>query len=98
MFKVFLSLDSSEEVRKDEKWFFHLLSILFTQAADNLRKKMFQSLSEWKIQMLDVMSSKHSVVSLPDENILGITNRTVEIEQQKIINDVKMFSNDCNFV
>ena len=55
---------------------------------------MFQSLSEWKIQMLDVMSSKHSVVSLPDENILGITNRTVEIEQQKIINDVKIFSNE----
>ena len=68
------------------------------QAADNPRKKMFQSLSERKIQMLDVMSSKHSVVSLPDENILDITNRTVEIEQQKIINDVKMFSNDCNFV
>ena len=68
------------------------------QAADNPRKKMFQSLSEQKIQMLDVMSSKHSVVSLPDENILDITNRTVEIEQQKIINDVKMFSNDCNFV
>ena len=58
------------------------------QAADNPRK----------IQMLDVMSSKHCVVSLPDENILDITNRTVEIEQQKIINDVKMFSNDCNFV
>ena len=68
------------------------------QAADNPRKKMFQSLSERNIQMLDVMSSKHSVVSLPDENILDITNRTVEIEQQKIINDVKMFSNDCNFV
>ena len=68
------------------------------QAADNPRKKMFQSLSERKIQMLDVMSSKRSVVSLPDENILDITNRTVEIEQQKIINDVKMFSNDCNFV
>ena len=71
---------------------------MFKQAADNPRKKMFQSLSERKIQMLDVMSSKHCEVSLPDENILDITNRTVEIEQQKIINDVKMFSNDCNFV
>ena len=50
---------------------------------------MFQSLSERKIQMSDVMSSKHSVVSLPDENILDITNRTVKIEQDKIINDVK---------
>ena len=59
------------------------------QAANNLRKKMFQSLSERKIQMSDVMSSKHSVVSLPDENILDITNRTVEIEQEKIINDLK---------
>ena len=67
------------------------------QAADNPRK-MFQSLSERKIQMLDLMSSKHSVVSLPDENILDITNRTVEIELEKIINDVKMFSNDCNYV
>ena len=54
-----------------------------------MRKKMFQSLSERKIQMLDVMSSKHCVVSLPDENILDITNRTVEIEQEKIINDLK---------
>ena len=39
--------------------------------------------------MGDVMSSQHSVVTLPDENILDITNRTVKIEPEKIINDVK---------
>ena len=55
----------------------------------NPRKKMFQSLSEQKVQMGDVMSSHHSVVTLPDENILDITNRTVKIEPEKIINDVK---------
>ena len=50
---------------------------------------MFQSLADQRITMADVMSSKHSVVALTDENILDITNKTVKIEQEKIINDVK---------
>ena len=50
---------------------------------------MFQSLADQRITMADVMSSKHSVVTLTDENILDITNKTVKIEQEKIINDVK---------
>ena len=47
---------------------------------------MFQSLADQRITMADVMSSKHSVVALTDENILDITNKTVKIEQEKIIN------------
>ena len=55
----------------------------------NPRRKLFLSLAEQRITMADVMSSKHSVVTLTDDNILDITTKTVKIEQDKIINDVK---------
>jgi len=36
-----------------------------------------------------VMSTKHEVVSLHDNHILEITNRSLKVEPDKIINDVK---------
>jgi len=53
------------------------------------RKSFFMSIVDPKITTSDIMSNQHSLISLNDENIHHITNLSVKIEQDKIINDIK---------
>jgi len=53
------------------------------------RKDFFLSLAVPSIAQIDVMSSSHEVVILKDLNILQILSKTIKIEPDKIVNDVK---------
>ena len=53
------------------------------------RKNLFLSLVDQRVKMNDVMSSLHGIISLSDENIVHITSKSIKIEPDKIINDIK---------
>merc|ERR1719312_1168530 len=57
--------------------------------AVDARKNLFQSLVDQKVRMNDVMSNQHGIISLCDDEIVHITNKTIKIEPDKIINDIK---------
>ena len=53
------------------------------------RKALFMGLVDNHVRMTDVMNTQHSVVTLSDADIISITNHTIKIEADKIINDIK---------
>lgn len=53
------------------------------------RKNLFLSLVDQKVRMNDVMTNQHGIISLSDEDIVHITNKSIKIEPDKIINDIK---------
>ena len=57
--------------------------------AVDARKNLFLSLVDQRVRMNDVMSNLHGIISLSDENIVHITNKSIKIEPDKIINDIK---------
>lgn len=60
-----------------------------THGIKDARHDLFLALSDQTIKQADVMSTEHAVVSLNDENIIDITTKTIKIEPDKIVNDVK---------
>ena len=42
-----------------------------------------------EVSLVDVTSSEHAVITLHEEDILHITAKTIRIEADKIVNDVK---------
>eukprot|EP00092_Neocalanus_flemingeri_P063994 GFUD01077549.1.p1 GENE.GFUD01077549.1~~GFUD01077549.1.p1 ORF type:complete len:651 (-),score=173.79 GFUD01077549.1:87-2039(-) len=53
------------------------------------RQDLFLALSDQTVKQADVMSTEHAIVTIYDENIIDITTKTIKIESDKIINDVK---------
>jgi len=56
---------------------------------DDGRRDLFMGLVDQKIQVSDVMNNHHSLINLTDDKIIHITNKTIKIEPDKIINDIK---------
>jgi len=55
----------------------------------NTRHDMFLGLAEQHIKQTDLVCTEHAVVTLGDHNIIDITSKTLKIEADKIVNDVK---------
>jgi len=55
----------------------------------NHKKDCIMSLAQDTVHPVDTMSTDHQVVSLLDTNILAITTRTLKIDPDKIVADVK---------
>ena len=53
------------------------------------KKAMFVGLVNQRVRMSDVMNNQHKIVTIRDTNIIQITNKSVKIEPDKIINDIK---------
>jgi len=53
------------------------------------RRDLFMALAQPTVTQTDVMSTEHEVVSLHDDHVLEITNRSLKVEPDKIINDIK---------
>ena len=64
-------------------------NILENKALDDGRRDLFMGLVDQKIQVSDVMNNHHSLINLTDDKIIHITNKTIKIEPDKIINDIK---------
>ena len=62
---------------------------LENKALDDGRRDLFMGLVDQKIQVSDVMNNHHSLINLTDDKIIHITNKTIKIEPDKIINDIK---------
>ena len=55
----------------------------------NTRHDMFLGLAEQHLKQTDLVYTEHAVVTLGDHNIIDITSKTLKIEADKIVNDVK---------
>ena len=53
------------------------------------KKAMFVGLVNQRVRMSDVMNNQHKIVTIRDTNIIQITNKSVKIEPDKIVNDIK---------
>jgi len=68
-----------------------LASLSLQDSAPGLgeRQLRFLALARKEISLADVTSSEHAVITIHEEDILHITARTIKIEADKILNDVK---------
>ena len=84
---IILNMDTKSKLRTFQALIFKSEDSL--NVAEDARKNLFLGLVEQRVRMSDVMSSQHGIISLTDENIVHITNKTIKIEPDKIINDIK---------
>ena len=59
------------------------------EGAGQARRDLFLGLASQQLQQPDPLGWEHLLVTLYDENIIEITSKTLKVEPDKIINDVK---------